>query len=271
MQSLRAVWTHRYGQEFPGIGAGGALGAENARSRVLVTNGLDFARSYANAIDTDSLSAFRKKCYATHLLVLDDVHLMHQKRAAQDELTRLLDVLFDAGTMILMTTTMTPSADHRLLPRLRSRLSSGLAAPLTVPGIPARRLLLRRLADVHEVKLTDAAIELLASNLPHLKSELVTVPQLNHAVMQLGHAVDEPTSIVDEQRVRLFLLDQAHQRQPTLRSITAKVGKYFSLTSQQLRGSSRRRHIVRARSRDAALLDHDTQESRVGRSLFWES
>ena len=65
--------------------------------------------------------------------------------------------------------------------------------------------------------------------------------------MQLGHAADEQTNLIDAERVRRFLLDQASQRQPTCRLIAAKVGKYFSLTSQELRGSSRRRHVVRAR------------------------
>ena len=47
--------------------------------------------------------------------------------------------------------------------------------------------MLRRIAALHEVSFSDAAIELLAGGSLESSSQL-TVPQLNHAVMQLGHA-----------------------------------------------------------------------------------
>ncbi len=220
---------------------------ENPHDCVIVTGGSDFARSYANAVDTDSLSAFRKKCRSARLFVLDDVHLMQHKRAAQDELTRFMDFLLECGVVTLFTANTAPTADIRLQPRLRSRLSGGLPVALTVPGAAARMVLLRRLADVHEVHLSEAAIELLAGGSPEAPAEPLTVPQLNHAVLQLVHGVDERTQLIDVERVRRFLLEQASQRQPTFRLIAAKVGKYFSLTNQELRGSSRRQHVVRAR------------------------
>ncbi len=47
--------------------------------------------------------------------------------------------------------------------------------------------------------------------------------------------------------IRVFLQDQAHERQPTFRVISGKAAKYFSVTIQQLRGPSRRSQVVRAR------------------------
>ena len=51
-----------------------------AAERVVVTCGADYARSYANAVDTNHLAMFRKKSRAMDLFVLDDVHHMQQKR-----------------------------------------------------------------------------------------------------------------------------------------------------------------------------------------------
>ncbi len=235
------------GKSFLALGLSARWRDEHPDDRVVVTSGADFARSYAHAVDTDSLPTFRRKCRAAQLFVLDDVHLMQPKRAAQEELARLIDALIEQDAMVLVTTNAAPAGDGRLQPRLRSRLSSGLSVALSVPGAPARELLLRRLADVHEVSLSDAAIQLLAGSCSEGTQEALTVPQLNHALMQLGHALSERTSLIDEERVRRFLLEQARERQPTFRLITAKVSKYFSLTSQELRGVSRRRQVVRAR------------------------
>ncbi len=235
------------GKTFLALGLVARWREEYPDDRVIATCGPDFARSYGNAVDTDSLSALREKCRCADLFVLDDVHLLQPKRPAQDELARLLDLLLESDAVILLTSNMSPTADVRLQPRLCSRLCSGLPVAFTVPGTAARRLLLRRLADAHEVNLSEDAIELLAGSSPEKNSEPFTVPQLNHAVMQLGHAADGRTSLIDAERVRRFLLDQASQRQPTCRLIAAKVSKYFSLTSQELRSASRRRHVVRAR------------------------
>lgn len=214
---------------------------------VIVTCGADFARSYANAVDTDCLKTFRRKSRSADLFVLDDVHLMVQKHAAQEELVRAIDALLERGRAVLITDKTTPSVDQSLVPALRSRLLGGLAVPLAAPGAPARGFLLRRLAHLHGVHFTDEAIELLASSPRQEGPRPLTVPQLNHAVVQLGFAEEPDGQVVDVERVRQFLSEMAIREQPTLRAISTLVARHFSLSSRDLRGPSRRRNIVRAR------------------------
>jgi chromosomal replication initiator protein len=220
---------------------------EHPRHRVIATSGIDFARSFANAVDTDGLSAFRAKSRSVDLLVVDDVHLLHAKRAAQEELARLLDALVAREVPILATAARSPAMDDRFVPALCSRLSAGLLVPLDAPGQPARRMLVHRFAELYDVELTDAAIDLLAAGSTERENDRLTVPELCHAVLQLGHLARVGKRTVDIENVRLFLDDQAEERKPDLRSITNKVAKYFSLSTRQLRGPSRRRHVVRAR------------------------
>ncbi len=214
---------------------------------VFTTCGADFARSFAYALDTDSLADLRARTCAAELFVLDDLQQMCPKPAAQEELARLLDQLLDDGRAVLVTASQAPSVSGGLLPGLCSRLSGGLTVPLLAPGIPARRVLLRRIADLHEVQLSDAAIEMLAIGPTDAESDRLTVPQLNHVVVQLAHVARVEATPIELDEIRLFWKDQAHERQPTLRLITGKVAKHFSVTTLQLRGPSRRSHIVRAR------------------------
>jgi chromosomal replication initiator protein len=214
---------------------------------VTATCGSDFARSHAYAIDTDSLSDFRGKLSSAHLFVLDDLQQMRQKPAAQEELARLVDLFVDRGTAMLVTTSQPPCVPDGLAAGLCSRLSSGLSVPLLAPGMPARRVLLRRIADMHAVPLSDAAIDLLATGPTGTAADRLTVPQLNHAIVQLGHVARVEETSIDLDDIRVFLQDQAHERQPTFRVISGKAAKYFSVTVQQLRGPSRRSQVVRAR------------------------
>ncbi|MHB0956630.1 MAG: helix-turn-helix domain-containing protein [Pirellulaceae bacterium] len=214
---------------------------------VVATCGADFARSFAYALDTDSVADWRARHGAASLFVLDDLQQMDQKPAAQEELARLLDQLLDAGQAVLVTASQTPAASDRFLPGLCSRLSGGLSVPLHAPGVPARRVLLRQIADLHDVRLSDAAIEMLAEGPTDAESDRWTVPQLNHAVVQLSHAARLEATSIELDEIRLFWKIQAHERQPTLRLITGKVAKHFSVTVAQLRGPSRRSYVVRAR------------------------
>jgi chromosomal replication initiator protein len=172
---------------------------------------------------------------------------MQDKTAAQNELVRTLDALVRRGAAVLVTSSRPLGEDAQLGAGLRSRLLSGLTVVLSAPGPPARRRLLRRLAAIHNVRISEAAIELLACHDSEVNAAQWTVPRLRQSLLQLGHSEQLGHYEVDEAQVRRYLDEQAQQDRPALRSISAAVAKYFALTSRELRGPSRRRHVVRAR------------------------
>ena len=108
-------------------------------------------------------------------------------------------------------------------------------------------LLLRCLVAFHQLDFSDAAITLLASSPTDDAAGPLTVPELNHAVLQLGHAAAPLGRAVDIQQVRSFLRKRTADQQPAIADIAAVVAKQFSLSMKELRGPSQRRHVVRAR------------------------
>ncbi len=221
---------------------------EHPGEPVMATCGADFARSHAYALDTNSLSDFRRRMLTARLFVLDDLQQLRQKTAAQEELARLLDLFLDRATAVLVTSSQPLDVRDGLAAGLCSRLSAGLSVPLRSPGAPARRILLRRLADLYAVPLPDGAIELLAAGPPGAAAaERLTVPQLSHAVVQLGHAARTAAAPIGLDDVRAFLAAQAAEERPSFRAIAAKAARHFGVTVQQLRGPSRASRVVRAR------------------------
>ncbi len=212
--------------------------------RVIVTCGTDFARDYADAVDTDAIGEFRIKFRRANLLVIDDVHQMRKKQAAQQEMIRTLDALLQSGSGVLITSCLSPDDDTLLSPALRSRLVSGLVVPLAAPGLPAQRVLLERLAAMYEVTLSESAVQLLIEGLENIRP---TVPQLTHAVLQLGHPAHRGSQEVDLESVRNYLAELTASSRPSIGSIAKLVSKYFLIPISELQGPSRRRHIVRAR------------------------
>lgn len=228
---------------------------------VVSTCGADFARSLAYAIDTDSLVQWRAKAAAVQLFVLDDLHLLQNKMTAQEEFSHLLDRLVGSGRAVVVTALQFPNPSEGWLPGLCSRLAAGLTVPLLAPGASARRVLLRRMADLYAVPLSEAAIDLLVSGPSGVESYRLTVPQLNHAVVQLGHTAGREVAAIDPEHIRLFWQEQPDLRQPTLRTIASKVAKHFSLSLVELRGPSRRSKVVRARGLAMLMARHLTGAS----------
>jgi chromosomal replication initiator protein len=228
-------------------GLAGRWRKANPRTRVMFTTGSDFARHYADAVDTNAVSDFRQRLRSVALLVIDGIHQLANKPAAQLELIGTLDKIAERKAQLLATATHLPAEINDLLPGLASRLSAGLTVPLHVPGAAARQEIVRRLAAAREVDLPDGVVQLLAEGCPGTPHFLNTVPQLDQALQQLTVTAQLASSIIDENLVRQFLLDESPAQRTTLRSIAQHVARHFRIKSTDLRGATRRQHIVRAR------------------------
>jgi chromosomal replication initiator protein len=213
---------------------------EHPKSRVLVIHGADFARQYAAAVDADAVTDFRRKYRRLDLLLLENLPEVAAKTPAQQELITTLDHLLSHDRRVLVTSTSLPAKINKLAAGLASRLSSGLIVPLTRPAAKPRRTILQRLAEAYHVHFTPATLDALARQLE------ATVPELNHVVVTLAGGAANGDKI-DVDAVQNYLAEDETDSTPTLRSITSRVARYFKLKSADLKGSTRRQAVVRAR------------------------
>lgn len=223
--------------------------------KAIVTTGADFARAYAEEVETDSLADLRDRYLAADLLLIDDVQELAGKRAAQQELQCLLDMLVAEGRRVVITARQPPGEIPQFSEGLASRLSAGLCVPLTVPGTLARRAILVKLAALHEAPLAEPALVYLAENLEG------TVPALSHAVAELQLASGRGKEQIGSAAVQAFLSEQSEDQRPNLRNIASVVARYFRLKTADLKGPSRRTGVVQARSLAMYLARRLTDES----------
>lgn len=214
--------------------------------RIVDVTAADFARAYRSAYDADALDDFRKRMRASQFFFLDDLDQLTPKPSVQQELLGIIDTLVSRQAQVLIVSRSLPSEQPDLSAAIASRLMSGLTVPLAAPGPAARRTILRRLSEMHDLEIDEDAIDLLASELRAPIQQSLTVPLLNNAIAQLsvGAGRDRSLRAADMRR----LLEQNRQENvPTLRNITAAVCSYFQLKAADLRGPQRRSHFVRAR------------------------
>lgn len=140
--------------------------------------GSDFARKFYAAIETNTVDEFRSSILSAPALLIDDLQDLEKKLPAQRELESLLDQLSALARPVFVICNQTPDAITGLGSRLISRLYAGLMLPFHPPGVQARRQIARELAAIHQLHLTDDAVDLLIERFE------VTVPRLEHLFSQ---------------------------------------------------------------------------------------
>jgi chromosomal replication initiator protein len=210
------------------------------RGSAIYATALDFARELADAIETQATDDFQARYRHVSLLVLDDVHRLASREAVQEELICVLDALADIGGRVVLTAATAPEQLAGFLPRLQSRMVSGLAVPLAIPGPAARRVLLRRLAQGRSMAFDEPILEILANKMAG------PVPQLAGILAQLEITARGQSGTITPQMVQQCLAARTVSS-PSFREIAALTARHFSMKVTDLRSKSRRRTVVIAR------------------------
>jgi chromosomal replication initiator protein len=197
--------------------------------------GADYARAVAEAIDVDSLDELREKHCAADLIVIDGLHQLVSKSAAQRELIRTLDHGLKHDLQVIVASLGGLDEISGLHTELTSRLAGGLVLPLAPPEAEARKSIVRRLAASQELTLAEHELQEIVRQPSH---SVTTVTDLLSAINQ--NACDDDLA----QRSR-----QATQgNELTVKMIVKSAAKNFRMTARDLTGSSRRRSAIRARA-----------------------
>jgi chromosomal replication initiator protein len=241
--------------------------SQRPKSAVVIWNGQEFVRGYADAVDTNSISDFQRRLRQADLLILDGLDALANRPGAQQELLAACDAIEQRQAQVVVTSRAAPFELTNLLPGLIGRLVSGLLVPVAPPGSAARQSLLKELATQRRIPLSSEVAEQLAQRLDEIDSaQHWTVPQLEQLLTRISELLQrDPTAAVSSM-VKDCLESQGISPAVTLASITAAVAKHFGLTATELKSVSRRQLIVRARGVAILLSRQLTKESldRIG-------
>ena len=218
---------------------------ESSLGKPIFLSALEFDRRYRSAIETDSVDDFRKKLIQSAGVIIDDVDRLENKAAAQAELVRVLDQMSAKNRPIVVTMPVSPQLCNGLSSRLISRISLGLSLPVNPPGPKARLEIIRELANINQINLSDDAALLLADRLQ------VTVPKLNHVFAQIKTSLAADTNshseIVNATRLTKIFKKSASEVESLCHLIIKCVAKEFDLKVSDLKSNSRKQSIVMAR------------------------
>ncbi len=211
--------------------------------------GSEFVRRYYAAIDTDTVDEFRQSILQSTALLLDNVQQIANKIPAQRELESLLDQAIKLHLPVFVICNTPPAAIEGFSQRLVSRLASGLTVPFHPPGAEARSCITRKLAEIHQVQLTENALDQLNNQFE------VTVPRLEHLFGQIklkqriAQEVGDVlcNNMMDVALLQKILAPRDEDLVKMIRLIQKRVANKYELNLSDLKGNSRKQTIVLAR------------------------
>ncbi|MBT8042110.1 MAG: chromosomal replication initiator protein DnaA, partial [Pontiella sp.] len=132
------------------------------KSRICYITCETFTNEYIDALQNNSVMAFRKKYRKIDMLMIDDIQFLDGKQRLQEEFFHTFNSLFEGHRQIILTSDRTPSELAGLAPRLISRFEWGLVTELGKPDVETRTAILRKKAELLNLNIGNELIDYLA-------------------------------------------------------------------------------------------------------------
>ncbi len=142
------------------------VAAYNPGLHVRSTTGESFTNDFLRALGSGGLDTFKTGFRRVDVLLIDDVQFLERKTKTEEEFFHTFNVLYDAGSQIVLTSDRPPSDLQALEDRLRERFQSGLVADIRPPDLSTRLAILRKRAHHDGIELADPqALEVIAKRI----------------------------------------------------------------------------------------------------------
>ncbi len=212
-------------------------------SLVYVT-GDDFTNAFVTAVQSNQVEAFRQRYRHVDVLIVDDVHILANKSATQEEFLHTFNAIDARRKRIVMASDSHPKLIGQFTEQLITRFMAGMVVRVDVPDFEMRcEILRRRAVSLASHPVPEEVIRYIAE---HLEAN---VRELEGALLKLvmySSVVHQPVTLSLARRALAEHLHRA-QRCLGLEEIDQTVATYFGLTPADLHTSRKTRTIALAR------------------------
>ncbi|MDQ6875623.1 MAG: chromosomal replication initiator protein DnaA [Actinomycetota bacterium] len=212
--------------------------------RVRYVSSEEFTNDFINSLRDDKASVFQRRYRDVDVLLVDDIQFLENKERTQEEFFHTFNTLHNANKQIVISSDRPPKQLSTLEDRLRTRFEWGLITDIQPPDLETRIAILRKKAVSERLAAPPEVLEFIASkiqsNIRELEGALIRVTafaSLNRQTVDLALA----------EVVLKDLIPDASGPQITSATIMAATAEYFSMSLEDLCGSSRSRVLVNAR------------------------
>jgi len=222
---------------------GNFVRTKRPKAKIFYTPAENFMNEMVAAIQNRKILDFKNHYRNLDVLLIDDIQFLSEKVGMQEEIFHTFNSLYDSRKQIVLTSDRPPKDISHLEERLVSRFQSGLVADIQSPDLETRIAILKKKAELDELKVPDEVIffmaEAVKSNIRELEGSLVRVTAFasvadRELTLELAQ---EALKHIISQKVKSISID----------SIQRAVANHFSISDESLRSSKRTKELVMPR------------------------
>ena len=213
-------------------------------TRVRYVSSEEFTNDFINSIRDDKASVFQRRYRDLDILLVDDIQFLENKERTQEEFFHTFNTLYNANKQIVISSDRPPKQLTTLEDRLRSRFEWGLITDIQPPELETRIAILRKKAAQDKLNAPDDVLEYIASKIS------TNIRELEGALIRVTAFASLNRQGVDLSLAEIVLKDLIPAEggpEITGPTIMAQTASYFSLSVDDLCGTSRSRVLVNAR------------------------
>ena len=225
--------------------------------RILYCQAEDFTNQIINAIRENSISELSNFYQSLDVLIMDDIQFLEGKDKTQKIFFHIFNQLHQNRKQIILTSDRAPKDLDGLERRLISRFKWGLTADLQRPDIETRKAIFLNHLSQEGLDVSAEVVDYLCHNVDESVRELEgAIKGLIGRAKLLKRDVD-----LDMARQVIGTTIQRGAREVSVDSILDLVSNYFKVSVDQVKGQTRKRHVVIARQISMHLAKEHTETS----------
>src|SRR6056297_2655599 len=232
----------------------------NPDNKVVYVSSETFTNELINAIKDDRTASFRNKYRNIDILLVDDIQFLANKERTQEEFFHTFNSLHEANRQLIISSDRPPKEIPTLEERLRSRFEWGLITDIQKPDLETRIAILRKKADIEDLKIPNEVIIDIAnkiqSNIRELEGALVKVIAYSSLV---NKEID--IELAEEALKDLVDKDNSSPREVTIDLIKKEVSNYYKIEVKEMESKKRTQNIVFPRQIAMYLARNMTESS----------
>ncbi len=231
---------------------------KNPDMNIIFVTAEAFANELISAIQAKNTAPIREKFRKCDLLLLDDVQFLAGRESTQTEFFHTFNDLYQANKQIVLTSDRPPKDIKTLSDRLRNRFESGIIADISIPDFETRIAIIKRKAELLDIKIPNDVAEFIANR---LKSNIRQLEGAVKKLKALKHLAGSPPSMAMAQSVIRDILNDDQPIPVTIEKIIGEVANIYGVSPDDIRSNKRSSHVSTARKVAIYVVREITQMS----------
>lgn len=204
-----------------------------------------FVNEFVNSVKYNSTDDFKRKYRNADMLLVDDVQFFSGKKESQNELFHTFEELHRKGKEIILTSDRPPKEINDIEDRLRTRFEWGLLADIAPPEFETRLAIIRRKAELLDLRIPNNVMEYMAERLKN------NIRQIEGAIVKMHQIVlitgNPPTIIMAQNTIKDVMNNDQQPVPVTVDHVITDVSHIFNVSPEEMRSKNRNSQVSTAR------------------------